>query len=102
VCVRAIDRKSAGVLRVEVEVTALLTVPRNNDASVLRANDQRLRGQSVVLLPASKDQISRLKIKHVWDRTKPGSWLTHSGPMGARAALPDDVRDEREPVATTE
>ena len=100
--VRTIDRKSAGVLRVEVEVTALLTVPRNNDGSVLPASDARHRGRQVTLLPTSKDQISRLKIKHVWDATRPGGWLTHARPMGAHAALPEDVRDEREPLTLGE
>ena len=98
VSVRTIDRKSAGVLRVEVEVTALKTVPRDNPGSILPAADPRLRGRAVVLLPVSKDQIPRLKSQRVWERTRPGAWLTHAGPAGTLAILPDDVRDEREPV----
>jgi hypothetical protein len=100
VCVRTIDRKSAGMLRVEVEVRSLLTVPRDNDGSVLPAADPRHRGREIVLLPTSKDRISRLKVKHVWETDRPGAWLTHARPAGARAALPDDVRDEREPLVS--
>jgi hypothetical protein len=95
--VRSIDRGRDGRLTVEVEVKKLKTVPRGDSQGVLPATDRRLRGQTVTLLPPNRDRISRLKSQRVWERTSPGSWLTHAAPTGPLADLPNEVGEDLVP-----
>lgn len=76
----------------KIEITGLKTVPRINiGGRVLPATDPRLKGERVVLLPASAEGIHELKMKKLKDQNAPGAWLTDSRPKGRRTLVPDDV-----------
>lgn len=91
--IRSIARTGRGY-RFELVVTSLVTVPRNNDGSVLPAASPRLKRRKVVLVKPSMDQIARRKSRLIWNRDVPGAWLTHAVPRVPEANLPQDVRED--------
>ena len=92
--VRGIQRAGAGSLEVQVEITGWKKKPKDGPRGVLAADDQRLVGSDVTLVPDSGEGMFRRKSQKTWERGTPGEWLTHSAPAGPRAALPDDVAED--------
>lgn len=90
--VRRLDSDPKGSIVLEVEVTALKTVPRPQ-GKVLHSTDPSLVGTSVTLLPMAVEGIGLRKSQKVWAKGTPGSWLTAAIPGGLRAALPPEVSD---------
>ncbi len=92
--IRSIERAGDMRYRFELVVTKLVTVPRNDEGSVLPANSQRLKRKRVVLVKPSMDQIARRRSFLVWKRDVPGAWLTHRVPKVPAADLPAEVGED--------
>lgn len=94
--VRSIEDSKAGGWRLEVALTACLTVPRDRPGG-LHGADPKHEGTTVTLLPKVISGISRLKSQKVWRKDQPGSWLTRSVPKRTiDAADPESGREVRE------
>jgi hypothetical protein len=91
--IRSLEKTPAVRYRFELEVVGLPTVPRGNN-NVLPAKDPRHKGQQIVLVKPSMDQIARRKSRMIWNRDVPGAWLTHSVPEVLEADLPADVGED--------
>ena len=91
VSVRGIEPTGKGSLRIEVEVINLKTKPRDGRGDVLAADDRRLVGTTVTLVPASTEGMLRRKSQKIWVKETPGAWLTHSKPS---EPLEEDVTAE--------
>jgi hypothetical protein len=91
--IRSVEKTTAVRYRFELEVVGLPTVPRGNH-NVLPAKDPRHKGQQIVLVKPSMDQIARRKSRMIWNRDVPGAWLTHSVPRVLEADLPGDVGED--------
>ncbi len=92
--IRTIEQRSRGGYRFELQVTALVTVPRTRASGVLPATDPRLKRRGVVLVKPSMDQISRRKSQLIWNKDVPGGWLTHALPEVRAARLPAGVAED--------
>ncbi len=92
--VRGIERTEDMRYRFELVVTKLVTVPRDNDGSVLPATSPKLKRQRVVLVKPSMDQIARRRSFLIWKRDVPGAWLTHRVPKVPAADLPVEVAED--------
>jgi hypothetical protein len=82
VTVRSLEPTGKGNLKIEVEVINLKTKPRDGRRDVLAADDRRLVGMTVTLVPASTEGMLRRKSQKIWVKETPGAWLTHSKPSG--------------------
>ena len=91
--IRSFEKTPEVRYRFELEVVGLPTVPRGN-SNVLPAKDPRHKGQSIVLVKPSMDQIARRKSRMIWNRDVPGAWLTHSVPQVLEADLPGDIGED--------
>jgi|SRR5882724_3172558 len=89
--VRSIERAGPGKLEVQVEIIGWKKKPKDGPRGVLAADDPRLVGADVTLVPNSGEGMFRRKSQKAWERGTPGEWLTHSRPAGPQTALPDDV-----------
>lgn len=98
--IRSIERTPDLKYHFIVEVTSLLTVPRNDDGSVVPATSPTLKGQSVILVKPSMDQIARRKSGLIWKRDVPGAWLTHRVPKVKESDLPDEVGEDLQRIET--
>jgi hypothetical protein len=92
--VRSIERAGPGELEVQVEITGWKKKPKEGPRGVLAADDARLVGTEVTLVPDSAEGMFRRKSQKTWQRDTPGGWLTHSRPAGPGADLPDDVGED--------
>jgi len=92
--VRSIERCGPGELQVQVEITGWKRKPNEGPRGVLAADDARLVGTQVTLVPDSAEGMFRRKSQKTWQRDTPGGWLTHSRPAGRGADLPDDVGED--------
>lgn len=92
--VRSIERAGPGELEVQVEITGWKKKPKEGPRDVLAADDARLVGTEVTLVPDSAEGMFRRKSQKTWQRDTPGGWLTHSRPAGPGADLPDDVGED--------
>jgi hypothetical protein len=100
--IRGIERREGGGYRFELQVTALITVPRGNDGSVLPAVSPSLKRKRVVLVKPSMDQIARRKSGLIWNKDVPGSWLTHAVPKVPASKLPKGVAEDLREVGADE
>jgi hypothetical protein len=91
VTVRSIEPTGKGSLKIEIEVIYLKTKPRDGRRDVLAADDRRLVGMTVTLVPASTEGMLRRKSQKIWVKETPGAWLTHSKPS---QPLEEDVTAE--------
>ncbi|MGH7427771.1 MAG: hypothetical protein ACREJ4_05370, partial [Candidatus Methylomirabilaceae bacterium] len=96
--VRRIERAGPGKLEIQVEITGWKK-PKEGPRGVLAADDTRLVGTEVMLVPDSAEGMFRRKSQKTWQRGVPGEWLTHSRPAGRRANLPEDVGEDIEGLA---
>ena len=97
--IRRIEKTERGY-RFKLVVTSLVTVPRDNDGSVLPAASPRLKRRKVVLVKPSMDQIARRKSMLIWKRDVPGAWLTHAVPSVSEAKLPRGVAENLRGIGT--
>ncbi len=91
--IRSIDRRPAGGLSIEVEITSQKTARSSKHKNLLAANDPALKGQTVTLLPAVFD-FSRLKLKKLWQRQQPGTWLIRTKLGNHASKLPQEVSED--------
>jgi hypothetical protein len=91
--IRAIEKIDGQRYRFELQVTGLLTVPRDNSAHVLPATSPALKRKRVVLVKQSMDQIARRKSAMIWKRDVVGAWLTHAVPKVLGSELPREVAE---------
>ena len=87
-----IDQPSQDTNRFELEVTKGKTL--HEPPHLKRADDPRLKGARVILVPPTMDGISRRKSMAIWKRDVPGGWLTHAVPTGRGSDLPPDVAED--------
>jgi hypothetical protein len=92
--VRSIERAAPGKLEVQVEITGWKKKPKDGPRGVLAADDVRLVGTAVTLVPDNMEGFFRLKSRKAWQNATPGSWLTHSRPAGRGAELPEEVGED--------
>jgi hypothetical protein len=105
-CLIGCDRRQVEILditqpdsltnRFEFEVVKGKTL---EEPGLLRADDKRLKGKRVILVPPPMDGISRRKSAAIWKADGPGSWLTHAVPKGKGMDLPDDVAENLSEIA---
>ena len=86
------DQPSQDTNQFELEVTKGKTL--HEPPHLKRADDPRLKGARVVLVPPTMDGISRRKSMAMWKRDVPGGWLTHAVPKGKGSDLPPDVAED--------
>jgi len=94
--VRSIERAGPDKLEIQIEITGWKKKPKDGPRGVLAADDARLVGTEVTLVPDSAEGMFRRKSQKTWQRETPGGWLTHSPAAGRRAELPGDVGEDVE------
>ena len=92
--VRSIERTGPGKLEIQVEITGWKKKPKEGPPGVPAADDARLVGTEVTLVPDSMEGFFRLKSRKTWQSDTPGAWLTHAPPVGHGAELPDHVGED--------
>jgi hypothetical protein len=92
--VLGLGRSRPGWLIIEVEITGWKKAKGEGARRVPQADDRRLVGKTVTLVPQSAANLLRRKSQKAWTRDTPGSWLTHARPRGPGADLPPEVADD--------
>lgn len=90
--IRSIERRPGGGFLVEIEIEGQKSTRSIKHKGLKSANDPSLKGTKVTLLPEMFD-LTHLKLKKLWQKDLPGSWLVKAKIKARSANLPAEIKE---------